>query len=46
MSYNREKIAENLRLSDEETKKRLANPLYRLRFEFYHLKKRVKKWIQ
>jgi hypothetical protein len=46
MSYNRNQIAENLRLFDEESKKRLANPLYRVRFEIYKLKKRIKTWIQ
>jgi len=42
----RKEIEENLRLFDEESKKRLANPIYRIRFEIYKLKKRVKKWIQ
>jgi hypothetical protein len=42
----RQQIEENMRLCDEETKKRLSNPFYRIRFEIYHLKKRIKKWIQ
>jgi len=41
----RKQIEENIRLCDEETKKRLANPIYRIRFEIYKLKKRIKKWI-
>jgi hypothetical protein len=39
---DRKQIEENLRLSDEETKKRLSNPFYRIRFEIYQLKKRIK----
>ena len=41
-----QQILENIRLHDEEAKKRLSNPFYRIKFELYHLKKRVKKWIQ
>jgi len=40
---SRIQIAENLRLSEEETKKRLADPVYRIRFEFYKFKKWIKK---
>ena len=39
-------IQENLILFEEEKKQRMSNPFYRIRFELYHLKKRVKKWIQ
>ena len=42
----RQQIEENMRLCDEETKKRLSNPFYRIRFEIYKLKKRIKTWIQ
>jgi|LauGreDrversion4_2_1035121.scaffolds.fasta_scaffold22382_2 hypothetical protein len=41
-----EQIQQNLILFEEEKKQRMANPLYRLRFEIYKFKTKVKKWIQ
>ena len=39
-------IRENLILFEEEKKQRMANPFYRIQFNFYKFKKWVKTWIQ
>ena len=46
MSDSYEYIQQNLILFEEEKKQRMANPFYRIRFEFYKFKKWVKTWIQ
>jgi hypothetical protein len=42
---SRSQIAENLRLFEEEQKQRMANPIYRIRFEFYKFKRWVRTWM-
>jgi hypothetical protein len=46
LTESQKQILENVRLCDLETAERMKNPWYRLRVKFYHLRKRIKSWIQ